>query len=61
MTREELAELAKAERRAYAKAWRAANPEKVKEHNESYWRRRAEAKAQEGGREHGQKNTPRKP
>lgn len=38
---------ARAERLAYYKAWRAANPEKVRKHNKNYWRRRAERKLQE--------------
>ena len=29
-------------RRAYYKAWRAANPEKVKANNARYWERKAE-------------------
>ena len=28
-------------RRAYMKAWRAANKDKVKEHNRRYWERKA--------------------
>lgn len=38
---------ARAERLAYHKAWRAANPERVKMHNENYWRKRAERRLQE--------------
>ena len=37
-------DLANAERRAYHKAWRAANPDKVKLQNKKYWRKRAEQK-----------------
>lgn len=44
MTQAHLDELAAAERKAYFKAWRAANPDKVKAQNEAYWRRRAEKK-----------------
>lgn len=29
-------------RREYYKAWRAANPDKVKKANQNYWRRKAE-------------------
>ena len=29
-------------RRAYYKRWRAANKDKVKQYNETYWQRRAE-------------------
>jgi len=35
-------ELAKEERRAYFRKWRAENKDKVKKHNANYWRRRAE-------------------
>ena len=35
------------ERRAYFKAWRAANKDKVKAHNVNYWRRRAERRERE--------------
>jgi len=47
MTQTQLDELAKEERRAYFKAWRAANPEKVKQQNQNYWRKRADRKLQE--------------
>ena len=40
-------ELAKEERLAYYKAWRAANPDKVKRQNKNYWRKRAERKLNE--------------
>ena len=39
-----LDDIARVERLAYFKAWRAANPEKVKRHNDNYWRKRAERK-----------------
>lgn len=46
-------EKARAAQRAYAKAWRAKNPDKVREKNLRYWVRRAEREAQtvtaEGG------------
>ena len=50
-------EKARAAQRAYAKAWRAKNPDKVREKNLRYWARRAEREAQaaqitEGGKEH---------
>ena len=49
MTQAQLDELARAERAAYSKAWRAANPGKVKTHNQNYWRKRAEQRlAKEG-------------
>ena len=47
-------ELARVERLAYFKAWRAANKEKVKSHNQNYWRKRVEKKlleAKEGNEE----------
>lgn len=40
-------ERAKAAQRAYAKAWRAKNKDKVRENNLRYWARRAEREAQE--------------
>jgi len=40
-------ELIRAERLAYFKAWRAANPDKVKRHNDNYWRKRTERKLHE--------------
>lgn len=36
-------------RRAYMKAWRAINKDKVKEHNRRYWERRAEKMAEKEG------------
>ena len=47
MTREQLEELAREERRAYLKEWRAANPEKVRKHRINYWFRRMERKLDE--------------
>ncbi|MDR0326567.1 MAG: hypothetical protein LBI19_10815 [Oscillospiraceae bacterium] len=47
MDEAKIAEIVKAERNAYTRAWRAKNPEKVKEHNAKYWRKRAERKLQE--------------
>ena len=38
-----LAEI-RAIRREYARNWRKKNPQRVKEHNERYWRKRAENK-----------------
>ena len=40
-------EKARAAQRAYAKAWRAKNPDKVREKNLRYWARRAERELQE--------------
>ena len=36
---------ARAAKRAYQKAWRAKNPDKVRASNERYWIRRAEREA----------------
>ena len=41
LTDEQLQELAKKIRREYQREWRKKNPDKVKEYNQSYWRRRA--------------------
>jgi len=46
VTEKKLDDLAAAERREYARKWRANNPDKVKKNNADYWRRRAERKAQ---------------
>jgi hypothetical protein len=35
------------ERKAYFKEWRAKNKDKVKQHNQNYWRKRAEQKLAE--------------
>ena len=49
-------EKARAAQREYAKAWRAKNPDKVREKNLRYWARRAEREAQaattEGGKDY---------
>ena len=54
-------EKARAAQRAYAKAWRAKNPDKVREKNLRYWARRAEREAQvavtEGGEYHAANTT----
>ena len=36
-----LDELAKAKQRAYLREWRTKNRDKVKKHNEDYWKNRA--------------------
>lgn len=41
----------KAAQREYFKAWRAANKEKVREHNRRYWEKRALKRLQEQGGE----------
>jgi len=35
------------EKREYLRNWRAANKDKVKQHNEAYWRKRAERRLEE--------------
>ena len=35
------------ERKAYFKQWRANNRDKIREHNQNYWRKRAEKKQME--------------
>ena len=40
-------DLIRAERLEYYKAWRAANPDKIKRHNQNYWRKRAERRQHE--------------
>ena len=59
MTREQIEELARAERRGYHKAWRAANPDKVKKHALDYWKRKAEKRLDDnrnGGNENAAEN-----
>jgi len=46
-----LDELAREEERAYKKAWRAANRDKVRTYNSNYWKRRAEKKQTEQKKE----------
>ena len=38
-------------RNAYARAWRAKNPDKVKKNNENYWLRKAQKCAEDGKKE----------
>ncbi len=38
---EQLEELAREIQREYLREWRKKNPDKVKEYNQRYWRRRA--------------------
>lgn len=40
-------------RRDYMRAWRAANKDKVKEHNRRYWERRAAKMAEKEGKSGG--------
>jgi hypothetical protein len=50
---EQLDEFARAERREYHREWRKRNPDKVKEQNAAYWRRRAERKLRETAQQEG--------
>lgn len=40
-------EIAREERLAYFKEWRANNKDKVKKHNQTYWQKRAKRKIEE--------------
>lgn len=42
-------ELARNERLEYFRRWRAANKDKVKKHNDNYWRKQAEKRLKESG------------
>lgn len=41
MENSKVEEMANQERREYFKQWRAKNPDKVKQHNQTYWAKRA--------------------
>ncbi len=41
LTDKEIQELAREKQREYQREWRRNNPDKVREYNQSYWRRRA--------------------
>lgn len=47
MQKIEIDEIVRAEQRAYMKAWREKNRDKVKRNNAAYWLRRVEKKLQE--------------
>jgi len=47
MQKKTLEELAREERNAYFKEWRAKNKNKVKQHNANYWKNRAAKKIKE--------------
>ncbi len=47
--KKELSPEAKELRRLYAKAWRAKNPDKVRENNRRYWERKAHQQLETGG------------
>ena len=42
MDNKKIEAVVKEEKREYFRQWRKNNPEKVKQHNENYWRKRAE-------------------
>lgn len=44
-----MSDAAKEARRAYYKAWRAKNKDRVHEYNAQYWAKRAELENKEGG------------
>ncbi len=41
LTDKQLEELAKEKQREYQRKWREENPDKVREYNKRYWRRKA--------------------
>jgi len=41
LTDEQLEELAREKQREYQRSWRMRNPEKIKEYNQRYWRKKA--------------------
>lgn len=43
-------EVAATIRREYYRKWRAANKDKVRQHNENYWRRKAEKQLQQNAK-----------
>jgi len=56
MTQANLEKIAADERKAYFKAWRAANKDKVKQHNANYWKKRVEKKLEKEGEEYDANN-----
>jgi len=48
MTTQQIQEATRQERLAYYKEWRSRNKDKVKRHNENFWRKRAEQRLKEG-------------
>jgi hypothetical protein len=51
MVDKQFEKLIKKERQAYFRAWRAANPEKVKRHNQNYWAKRAQKRLEQQAEE----------
>ena len=54
MNHKKLEAAAQEEKREYFRKWRKNNPDKVKRHNENYWRKRAEKRLEAEAKE----NTP---
>ena len=46
MTQKKMQELIREEKADYFKKWRAANKDRVKQHNENYWKKKAEQRLQ---------------
>jgi hypothetical protein len=46
VSKSELEEKAREEQRAYMRKWRAANKDKVRKHQRTYWQRKAQKKAE---------------
>lgn len=44
-----MSDVAKESRRAYYKAWRAKNKDRIRDYNARYWAKRAERENKEGG------------
>lgn len=51
MSEHTIEELAKAERKAYFKEWRANNKDRVKAHNATYWKKRVIQKMENAERD----------
>ena len=47
MEKQNIDEVVKNERREYYRKWRAANKDKVRQHNRNYWKKRAMKRKQE--------------
>jgi hypothetical protein len=43
---------AREEKREYFRQWRRNNPDKVRKHNENYWRKRAEKRLEAKAKDH---------
>jgi len=48
MNEKEIEEMARAERLEYFRNWRTNNKDKVRKHNDNYWKKRAEKKLKAG-------------